>query len=561
MSTKTVRSCQVFAASEVQPTWRRTNQVRTWLAKLIICAAMLAAICLSRAQAETASFEWAKSFGSSSGDNDYANAVATDSSGNIYVAGTFEGVIDFGTTNLESFGFSDGFVAKFDSAGTCVWAQQGFAIDNGDLNAVTLDTTGNCYVTGASDFQLVVLKLDLTTGEIIGGASFSSDDYGRGNGIALDTNGNCFVVGTFSGTLDFITTNVTYTTDDNAFLVKLDADFNALWAWQGAAADDLSTYGYGVGVAADAVGNCYITGDFSGTFNLSITNLTSLDSDVYAAKFDTDGNVLWAWQSGTSDWAGSDGGIAVDSSNNCVVAGYFQGQFAFGSQTVSNATQAAFVARFDTAGNPQWAWQSEESDPLNGYASTVTTDDSNNSYVTGGRWAFAGGYQVWVSKFDAAGNLLWQLQTSTSTTSDSVWLGGIALLSSNSLVTAGQLGGGPVTFGGTSLASVGSYDVLLTKVTVSSAPPVPQTPTDAVNAALAKIGTLGLDAKVAKQLSSKLGKIKQKLGDGKTDKICKQVVKYLKTIAKQQQKGKLTEAQATALKADATTIRTLLGCS
>jgi len=46
--------------------------------------------------------------------NDYANGVATDSSGNVYVAGDTYGGLDGNT----SAGYNDLFVVKYNSSGT-----------------------------------------------------------------------------------------------------------------------------------------------------------------------------------------------------------------------------------------------------------------------------------------------------------------------------------------------------------------------------------------------------------------------------------------------------------
>ena len=52
--------------------------------------------------------------------NDYANAVATDSSGNVYVIGGTKGGLDGNT----STGDTDLFVIKYNSSGTKQWTKQ-----------------------------------------------------------------------------------------------------------------------------------------------------------------------------------------------------------------------------------------------------------------------------------------------------------------------------------------------------------------------------------------------------------------------------------------------------
>ena len=62
--------------------------------------------------------QWTKQLGTSSGD--FANGVATDSSGNVYVTGRTGGGLD-GNTNA---GYDDIFVIKYNSSGTKQWTKQ-----------------------------------------------------------------------------------------------------------------------------------------------------------------------------------------------------------------------------------------------------------------------------------------------------------------------------------------------------------------------------------------------------------------------------------------------------
>ncbi len=68
-------------------------------------------------------FIWARSAGADMGWEEAAG-IARDNSGNIYVAGTFQGRIAFGSTNVLSSGGSDVIVAKYNPAGTLQWARK-----------------------------------------------------------------------------------------------------------------------------------------------------------------------------------------------------------------------------------------------------------------------------------------------------------------------------------------------------------------------------------------------------------------------------------------------------
>jgi len=76
--------------------------------------------------------------------NDYANGVATDSSGNVYVTGGTYGGLD-GNSNKDN---SDLFVVKYNSSGTKQWTKQLGTSGNDNASGVATDSSGNVYVTG-----------------------------------------------------------------------------------------------------------------------------------------------------------------------------------------------------------------------------------------------------------------------------------------------------------------------------------------------------------------------------------------------------------------------------
>ena len=91
-------------------------------------------------------WQWAHNMGGHTYDG--SNGVAVDSSGNVYVSGSFEGnPVSFGATILQSVGANDLFVAKLNPAGTWQWATSaGGSGRDGGVGVV--DPIGNVYVTG-----------------------------------------------------------------------------------------------------------------------------------------------------------------------------------------------------------------------------------------------------------------------------------------------------------------------------------------------------------------------------------------------------------------------------
>ena len=146
-----------------------------------------------------------KQFGSTSGEQ--ANGVANDSSGNFYVTGYTSGGLD-GNTNS---GGSDIFLVKYYDNGTKQWTKQLGTSSSDTGNEVTVDSSGNVYVTGytqggldgtnAGNSDLFVVKYNSSgTKQWAKQLGTSSNDYATG--VATDSSGNVYVTGNTSGELD-----------------------------------------------------------------------------------------------------------------------------------------------------------------------------------------------------------------------------------------------------------------------------------------------------------------------------------------------------------------------
>ncbi|MDD4309565.1 MAG: SBBP repeat-containing protein, partial [Candidatus Cloacimonetes bacterium] len=228
---------------------------------------------------------WVKQAGGTS--NDIGYGIATDSNGNSYVTGYFAGTATFGTTSLTSSGGYDIFIAKLDTNGNYLWAKKAGGTSTDEGNGIATDSSGNSYVTGyfngtatfgtttltsngSSYSDIFIAKLD-TNGNYLWAknAGGTSGDYGYG--ISTDSSGNSYVTGYFNGTATFVTTSLTSSGSNDIFIAKLDTDGNYQWAKKaGSASDD-----YGYGIATDSSGNSYVTGSFLGTATFGSTSLVN----------------------------------------------------------------------------------------------------------------------------------------------------------------------------------------------------------------------------------------------------------------------------------------------
>ncbi|MBT6185498.1 MAG: hypothetical protein HOI07_12245 [Betaproteobacteria bacterium] len=305
------------------------------------------------------SVQWARSIG---GTN-YGRAIATDSGGNVYVIGEYSGTATFAPgTTLASAGSSDVFVAKYDTSGTVQWATSigGPGSDNG--YGIATDSGGNVYVTGryqgtvtiesttltnAGSYDAFVAKYD-TSGTFQWATSISGTGTEYGQAIATDSGGNVYVTGIYTNNFTIESTTLTNAGFSDTFVAKYDTSGTFQWA------ESISGMGDGGGsaIATDSGGNVYVTGYYNGSITIGSTTLTSAGSyDAFVAEYDTSGTVLWATSiGGTSSDSGR--GIATDSNGNMYVTGEYGGTLTIGSTTLTSAgSYDAYVVKYSPPKN------------------------------------------------------------------------------------------------------------------------------------------------------------------------------------------------------------------
>ncbi len=298
---------------------------------------------------------WAKQAGGTDCHDGYG--IAVDADGNSYVTGYFYGSATFSTTILTSNGYEDIFVAKLDSSGNWLWAKKAGGTNYDDGYGIAVDANGNSYVTGYflgdADFgnttltssggsDIFVAKLDIN-GNWRWAKQARGTSYDKGYSIAVDANGNSYVTGGLSGSVTFGTTTLINSGEYDIFVAKLDINGNWLWAKKaGGTSGD-----FGNGIAVDANGNSYVTGNFWSSATFGTTTLTSSGGyDIFVAKLDINGNWLWAKQAGGGAIYDYGQSIAVDANGNSYVTGYFEGGATFGTTTLnSSGSWDIFVAK------------------------------------------------------------------------------------------------------------------------------------------------------------------------------------------------------------------------
>lgn len=306
----------------------------------------------------TGTTSWVRTInGTSVGSSDSAQAVAVDNLGNIYVAGYTH---NKGTS-------SDYTIAKYDTNGNQLW------VTNYDFNTETdralsmvLDASNNIYLTGRSDSDAsnVISNDDILTMKYNSNGVLQWATRYNGAGNLIDTgrvvrvaaSGNVYVGGrTFNGSnYDFI-------------VLKYNAIGAQLWAniYNGGSNDE------GFFMEIDATENVYITGNSD---NAGLTN-----TDIVTIKINSAGASQW-----TKRYDGTAGGndladaIKLDAAGNIIVAGTVDTDIQ--STTVNNDIA---LLKYDTNGNLVWANTYNGTANGDDQAFDITTDASNNIYLTG----------------------------------------------------------------------------------------------------------------------------------------------------------------------------------
>ncbi|MCF8297563.1 MAG: hypothetical protein K9J13_08485, partial [Saprospiraceae bacterium] len=250
-------------------------------------------------------FKWAGTAGRS--ENDYAETVAVDQSGNCYLCGrsfaTYGEEINIGTHKMTASNNYNSFIAKFDMQGNFVWVKQ-------------MKGKGGVYIDG----------IDIS----VDGDIYACGFHGKGVHTIIDTLYSSKSAG-------------------NNFITRISADGNQKWVKN----FQFEMLGRINGIGLDKNSNCYIGGFLGGRALFDTIMISDANSSLYKnfiCKVDKDGKVLMAKSLGNNVNSKAIDMIAVDNMENCFMAGYFTERVsAFDDIIITNRGQSdSYIIKIKT---------------------------------------------------------------------------------------------------------------------------------------------------------------------------------------------------------------------
>jgi hypothetical protein len=433
-------------------------------AKILVCIFVLTVLFIP-AQAQVIELQWNTFLGSGSSDIGYG--IALDSSGNVYVTGRSNA--NWGSPVNTHSGDFDAYVACLDSSGNLLWNTFLGSASEDYCYGITLDSSGNIYVTGYSsatwgapinahsgNWDVFVACLD-SSGNLLWNTFLGSSSSDYSNAIALDNSGNVYVTGYSTATWGSPVN--AHSGSSDVFVACLDSSGNLLWnTFLGSSSSD-----YCYGIILDSSGNIYVAGRSNATWG-SPVNAHNGSNDAYVACLDSSGNLLWnTFLGSTSEDHGYD--IALDSSGNIYVTGYSDATWDSPLNAHSGGDDV-FVACLNSSGN--LLWNTFLGSASSDYGSAIALDNSGNVYVTGystATWgsplnAYSGNSDAFVAGLNSSGNLLWNTFLGSNSNDYGY---GIILDSSGNIYVSGY---SYATWGSPVNAYSGSWDVFVAKLTL-----------------------------------------------------------------------------------------------
>jgi len=333
--------------------------------------------------------EWVATYNGPGNGEDYINSMTVDGSGNVYVTGSSDG-----TAYGEQY--RDYATIKYNASGVQQWVSRynGPGDNTDKAYSIALDGSGNVYVTGYSvgsgtSYDYATIKYNSAgVQQWIQRYNGPGNNMDIANKIVSDGSGNVYVTGRSVGIngLDIAT-------------IKYNSSGVQQWVqrYNGSGNDTVA----GWSIALDGNGNIFVVGcGYSGEWT----------DNYITIKYNSSGVQQWVQIfNGPGNDRDQSYSIAVDETGNSYVTGY--------SRTgTNNTTEDYATIKYNSSGVQQWVSRYNGPNPGREWGYSVAVDGSGNVYVTG--WSpgigtgndyatikyNSSGVQQWVQRYNGPGN-------------------------------------------------------------------------------------------------------------------------------------------------------------
>ncbi len=460
------------------------------------------------------------------------NSSTTDSSGNVYLTGCYDGTVDFDPssgTDVHIYtrgvltngwnNYCDAYVTKIDSSGNYVWTKTWGGETNDFVRGIAVDSSGNVYtstmfqntvdfdpgagtsnITGHNDssasqpwdWDVAVTKLD-SSGNFVWVKSWGCNNTNGPTSLALDSSNNVYVSGFQGCTTDFDpgagTTTLT-ASGVTAYINKLDTDGNFVWAKN----FYKSALDYAAQLTIDSSNNLYLSGGFQDTVDfdpgIGTSNMTAVGAkNAYIVKLSSAGELVWAKNISEGSANAYSDYSSIDSNGNILIGGYFSGTADFDpgigtSNMTSVGLTDGFILKLDSSGDFVWAKQVGGTSDDN--VNSLSNDNLDNIYIMGkfketadfdpgigsSNLTSNGDIDLFILKLDSSGDFVWVKQIGGSGIDNISY--GLSVLSEDTLNIGGSFRTTvdfDPTAGISSKPSAGDADIFLVRLDPANTTP------------------------------------------------------------------------------------------
>jgi uncharacterized delta-60 repeat protein len=324
--------------------------------------------------------EWVARYNGTANMADEPKAIAVDDAGNVYVTG-----------NSQDSTYHCQFTTiKYNNAGDQQWLAQHQNVNdcNEDVRALVVDEQGNVYVTGSmfseasyDDFATIKYNSDGITQWI---ARYAGPGTGRDcpSALAVDRLGNVYVTGVSPGVGSW----------NNYTTIKYNSSGKDEWVRRYSGID--GSHNSATALAVDDAGNIFVTG---------LSDTSEIGRCYTTIKYNPIGEELWTAHLRVQGKSLSlISRLAIDDAGNVYVAGLCEG--------TDSVFYCYLLARYNSAGQEQWIRRYNSSESEGDYFSALAVDNDSNAYLTGYSLTAGPFVSSATVKYNSSGDKEWEAQ-------------------------------------------------------------------------------------------------------------------------------------------------------